>query len=117
MVDLSFGTLQHVWHARKLAQLCTTARLHGQSGRKNRHQQPDWYRILRERWYVFVPVDLFSSKKRPEFNVYRYYATEMTGYRVATTGSTDCKMDSYAVVGNRIVRILVGGRVVTGGLA
>lgn len=38
----------------------------------------------------------------------------MTGYRVATTGSTDRKMDCYAVVGSGVVRILVGGRNVTG---
>lgn len=38
----------------------------------------------------------------------------MTGYRVATTGSTDRLMDCYAVVGTNTVRILLGGREVTG---
>ncbi|KAJ7512235.1 glycoside hydrolase superfamily [Mycena galericulata] len=49
-----------------------------------------------------------------EWQVYNYYATSMTGYRVATTGSTDRLMDNFAVVGTNIVRILVGGRLVTG---
>nr|GAT51193.1 predicted protein [Mycena chlorophos] len=48
------------------------------------------------------------------WQVYNYYATSMTGYRVQTIGSTDRLMDSFAVVGNGIVRILVGGRLVTG---
>ncbi|KAG8868897.1 hypothetical protein FRB98_003162 [Tulasnella sp. 332] len=50
----------------------------------------------------------------PEYNVYHYYATTMTGYRVQTTGSTDRLMDCYAVVGSNTVRILVGGRLTTG---
>ncbi|KAJ7027779.1 glycoside hydrolase family 39 protein [Mycena alexandri] len=49
-----------------------------------------------------------------EWQVYNYYATSMTGFRVATTGSTDRLMDNFAVVGTNIVRILVGGRLVTG---
>lgn len=49
-----------------------------------------------------------------DYNVYQYYATSMTGYRVATTGSTDRLMDCYAVVGSNVVRILVGGRQATG---
>ncbi|KAJ7339958.1 glycoside hydrolase family 39 protein [Mycena albidolilacea] len=49
-----------------------------------------------------------------EWQVYKYYAGSMTGFRVATTGSTDRLMDNFAVVGTNIVRILVGGRVVTG---
>ncbi|KAJ7288525.1 hypothetical protein C8J57DRAFT_1494817 [Mycena rebaudengoi] len=48
------------------------------------------------------------------WQVYQYYATSMTGHRVATTGSTDRLMDNFAVVGTNIVRILVGGRLVTG---
>lgn len=51
-----------------------------------------------------------------EWQVYNYYATSMTGFRVATTGSTDRLMDNFAVVGTNIVRILVGGRLVTGAL-
>lgn len=49
-----------------------------------------------------------------DWNVYHYYATAMTGYRVQTTGSTDRLMDCYAVVGTNIVRVLVGGRQITG---
>ncbi|KAF8217420.1 glycoside hydrolase family 39 protein [Mycena galopus ATCC 62051] len=49
-----------------------------------------------------------------EWQVYNYYATSMTGHRVATTGSTDRLMDNFAVVGTNIVRILVGGRLVVG---
>ncbi|KAJ7055968.1 glycoside hydrolase family 39 protein, partial [Mycena amicta] len=49
-----------------------------------------------------------------EWQVYNYYATQMTGFRVLTTGSTDRLMDNFAVVGTNIVRILVGGRLVTG---
>ncbi|KAF7332606.1 hypothetical protein MKEN_00143400 [Mycena kentingensis (nom. inval.)] len=49
-----------------------------------------------------------------EWQVYNYYATQMTGFRVATTGSTDRRMDNFAVVGSNIVRILVGGRLITG---
>ncbi|KAG8872747.1 hypothetical protein FRB98_009436 [Tulasnella sp. 332] len=49
-----------------------------------------------------------------EYNVYHYYATTMTGYRVQTTGSTDRLMDCYAVVDSNTVRILVGGRLTTG---
>ncbi|KAK7045964.1 hypothetical protein VNI00_006959 [Paramarasmius palmivorus] len=49
-----------------------------------------------------------------EYQVYKYYASTMKGHRVATTRSTDKKMDSYAVVDTNRVRILVGGRRVTG---
>ncbi|KAJ7148068.1 glycoside hydrolase family 39 protein [Mycena crocata] len=49
-----------------------------------------------------------------EWQVYKYYASSMTGFRVATTGSTDRKMDNFAVIGTNIARILVGGRLVTG---
>lgn len=57
-----------------------------------------------------------SDKNAAEYQVYKYYASSMKGYRVATVGSTDRKMDSYAVVDSNIVRILVGGRQVTGTL-
>ncbi|KAL0571545.1 hypothetical protein V5O48_010421 [Marasmius crinis-equi] len=51
-----------------------------------------------------------------EYQVYKYYASTMQGYRVRTTRSTDGKMDSYSVVDSsaRKVRTLVGGRLVTG---
>ncbi|KIK50754.1 glycoside hydrolase family 39 protein [Collybiopsis luxurians FD-317 M1] len=47
-------------------------------------------------------------------SVYQYYNQMMTGHRVGTTGSIDRLMDSYATVGTDKVRILVGGRQVTG---
>ncbi|KAF9066493.1 glycoside hydrolase family 39 protein [Rhodocollybia butyracea] len=49
-----------------------------------------------------------------DYQVYQYYNLNMTGHRVATTGSIDRLMDSYATVGTDKVRILVGGRQVTG---
>ncbi|KAI3609887.1 glycoside hydrolase family 39 protein [Moniliophthora roreri] len=49
-----------------------------------------------------------------EYQVYKYYASTMKGHRVATTQSTDKKMDCYAVVDTNRVRVLVGGRRVTG---
>ncbi|KAJ3882510.1 glycoside hydrolase family 39 protein [Lentinula edodes] len=49
-----------------------------------------------------------------DYQVYQYYNQMMTGHRVATTGSIDRLMDSYATVGTDKVRILVGGRQVTG---
>ncbi|KAG7091175.1 hypothetical protein E1B28_010227 [Marasmius oreades] len=49
-----------------------------------------------------------------EYQVYKYYVNTMIGHRVKTTRSTDKKMDSYAVVDTHRVRILVGGRQVTG---
>jgi len=49
-----------------------------------------------------------------DWQVYAYYFGSMTGHRVATTGSIDRLMDSYATVGTDAVRILVGGRQVTG---
>ncbi|KAH8834395.1 glycoside hydrolase superfamily [Flagelloscypha sp. PMI_526] len=55
-----------------------------------------------------------TTATEAKYLVYKYYASTMTGYRVQTTRSTDKKMDSYAVVGSNVVRILVGGRQVTG---
>ena len=49
-----------------------------------------------------------------EFPVYAYYNLNMTGNRVATTGSTDRNLDAYATVGKDKVRILVGAHVMTG---
>ncbi|KIW14275.1 hypothetical protein PV08_07057 [Exophiala spinifera] len=48
-----------------------------------------------------------------EWQVYRYYATNMTGERVATTGAGDRKFDCYATMdGNGAVKILCGTRLV-----
>lgn len=50
----------------------------------------------------------------PEFNVYKYYAQNMTGHRVATTPTPNLAGDVYATVGTDKVRMLVGARITTG---
>ncbi|RKU40946.1 hypothetical protein DL546_001738 [Coniochaeta pulveracea] len=50
----------------------------------------------------------------PGYPVYQYYASNMTGLRVNTTGSTDRQLDIYATVGEDRVRLLVGVKVNTG---
>jgi len=46
-----------------------------------------------------------------EWQVYKYYALNMTGHRVATTGSTDRLIDTYATVTtDNKVKVLVGVR-------
>lgn len=49
-----------------------------------------------------------------EFQVFKYYATNMTGYRVQTDPTADKNGDVYAVVDTDRVRLLVGARVATG---
>ncbi|KAJ7912104.1 glycoside hydrolase family 39 protein [Mycena leptocephala] len=44
-----------------------------------------------------------------EWQVYKYYATSMTGHRVATTGSTDRLMDNFAVVARTLSASLSAG--------
>ncbi|CAH0024676.1 unnamed protein product, partial [Clonostachys rhizophaga] len=44
----------------------------------------------------------------------KYYATNMTGYRTGTTGSSDRLFDAYTTVGQDKVRVLTGVRVKTG---
>ncbi|ETI28108.1 hypothetical protein G647_00557 [Cladophialophora carrionii CBS 160.54] len=48
-----------------------------------------------------------------EFQVYKYYATNMTGNRLATQGSSDALFDVYATVdsGAGTTRVLAGSRV------
>ncbi|KAJ4418352.1 hypothetical protein N0V82_005633 [Gnomoniopsis sp. IMI 355080] len=48
-----------------------------------------------------------------DYQLYKYYCQEMTGYRVATTPSTDLKLDAYATVGTT-AKVMVGVRVATG---
>lgn len=56
----------------------------------------------------------------PEYWVYRYYARNMTGERVATTGSGDRVFDAYATAGGGgqedgvVVRVLAAARVAKG---
>ena len=59
---------------------------------------------------VYTATDYAAA---PGYWVYRYYAQNMTGHRVATTGSTDTWFDVYATVGDR-VRILSGSKVKIG---
>ena len=50
----------------------------------------------------------------PEFQVYKYYAQNMTGHRVQTVPTADLNGDVYATVGTDKVRLLVGARITTG---
>jgi hypothetical protein len=49
-----------------------------------------------------------------EWQVYKYYNQQMTGYRVGTSPSADLLIDTYATVGTDKVRILSGVRITTG---
>lgn len=49
-----------------------------------------------------------------EFQVWKYYATNMTGYRVQTDPTADKNGEVYAVVDTDRVRLLVGTRIATG---
>lgn len=60
------------------------------------------------------PLNNESYYPNGQWQLYRYYATNMTGYRVQTTGSLDRWLDTYATVSEDKVRILVGTRLQTG---
>lgn len=49
-----------------------------------------------------------------DYQVYKYYNLDMTGYRVGTSPSADLAIDTYATVGTDMVRILTGVRIQTG---
>ena len=51
-----------------------------------------------------------------EWQLYKYYATNMTGYRVATDASSDLALDVYSTVDKtkRKVKLIVGVRLQTG---
>ncbi len=49
-----------------------------------------------------------------EFQVYKYYGTNMIGYRVETLPTSDLAGDVYATVGTDKARLLVGARITTG---
>lgn len=49
-----------------------------------------------------------------DFQLYKYYYQNMTGYRVGTTPSSDLKLDAYATVGSGSAIVLVGVRITTG---
>lgn len=48
-----------------------------------------------------------------DYQVYKYYYQNMTGYRVGTTPSSDLMLDAYATVGTTAI-VLVGVRLATG---
>ena len=50
----------------------------------------------------------------PEYQVYKYYNSNMTGERVETSGTVDRLFDLYATVDSDKVRILSGARIATG---
>ena len=49
-----------------------------------------------------------------DYQVYKYYATNMTGHRVGSLPSSDLKLDVYGTVGSDNVRLLTGVRPATG---
>lgn len=49
-----------------------------------------------------------------DYQVYKYYNLNMTGYRVGTLPSADLLLDTYATVGTDLVRVLTGVRIETG---
>lgn len=49
-----------------------------------------------------------------DYQVYKYYNLNMTGYRVGTAPSVDLKLDAYATVGTDLVRVLTGVRIEMG---
>ncbi|KAH6647772.1 glycoside hydrolase family 39 protein [Truncatella angustata] len=61
--------------------------------------------------YSYAATDYVAA---PGYWVYRYYATNMTGERLSTTGSTDNLLDVYATKDDSTVRLLVGSRVASG---
>jgi hypothetical protein len=61
--------------------------------------------------YTYAATDYSAA---PGWWVYRYYAQNMTGSRLATTGSTDNLLDVYATKDSSTVRLLVGTRVTSG---
>ncbi|OJJ42551.1 hypothetical protein ASPZODRAFT_76619 [Penicilliopsis zonata CBS 506.65] len=61
--------------------------------------------------YNYTATDYAAA---PEWQVYRYYNTNMTGHRVNTTGTADRLFDVYATVDSDKVRILSGTRITEG---
>jgi hypothetical protein len=49
-----------------------------------------------------------------DYQVYKYYNLNMTGYRVGSSPSADLKLDTYTTVGSDMVRILTGVRITVG---
>jgi hypothetical protein len=49
-----------------------------------------------------------------DYQVYKYYNLNMTGYRAGTSPSSDLLIDTYGTVGTDMVRVLTGVRLETG---
>lgn len=49
-----------------------------------------------------------------DYQVYKYYNLNMTGYRVGSSPSADLKLDTYTTVGSDMVKILTGVRITVG---
>lgn len=49
-----------------------------------------------------------------DWQLYKYYFQNMTGFRVGTLPTADLKLDAYATVGTDLVRVLVGSRITEG---
>jgi len=62
------------------------------------------------------PADYTATDYLPtgEWQVYAYYSRNMTGQRVATTGSTDRLFDVYATIDGKSLKVLAGSRVTAG---
>lgn len=62
------------------------------------------------------PEDYAATDYLPtgEWQVYAYYNRNMTGQRVATTGSTDRLFDVYATIDGTSLKVLAGSRITAG---
>lgn len=62
------------------------------------------------------PEDYTATDYLPtgEWQVYNYYAQNMTGQRLSTAGSDDRLFDVYATLGGRTLKVLAGSRVTAG---
>jgi hypothetical protein len=62
------------------------------------------------------PSDYTANDYFPngDYQVYKYYNLNMTGYKVGTTPSNDNVLDCYATVGKDKARVMVGVRLRTG---
>ncbi|KAI5307917.1 hypothetical protein KEM55_007060, partial [Ascosphaera atra] len=49
-----------------------------------------------------------------EWQVYKYYTTNMTGERLETTGSNDMTFDVYSVIDDSTIKVLAGARLTEG---
>ena len=104
MVDFSARARQRTGTPRQLAQRRVAPRFHGWTGGKTECGHICIQRYGRGYWPT------------AEFQVYKYYTQNMTGYRVATAPTSDFSGDVYATVDGtqKVARLLIGARVTTG---